>query len=168
MSSDQSQPLVNQSTEQSKVRVLFASETGTAEEFAYDLGTALQSNDFRCEVSDLDDYESSNLASERLAILVSSTYGNGEAPFNGEALYEWLETQEPDLSSLSFAVCALGDTGYPAFAQAGKDFDRLLEEAGGTRVLPRFELDACFDESIEPFIENVQSWLTEYGQVFKK
>ena len=90
------------------------------------------------------------------------------APYNGETFYEWLETQEPDLTSLSFAVCALGDTGYPSFAQAGKDFDRFLEEAGGTRILPRVELDACFDESIEPFIEQIKSWLLKYGESFRK
>ena len=83
-------------------------------------------------------------------------------------MYNWLETQEPDLSSVRFAVCALGDTGYPAFAQAGKDFDRLLEENGAARVLPRFEVDACFDESIAPFIELVQGWLMEHGQSYKK
>ena len=59
-------------------------------------------------------------------------------------------------------------TGYPSFAQAGKDFDRFLEEAGGTRILPRVELDACFDQSIEPFIEQVQTWLQKYGDSFKK
>lgn len=152
----------------SKIMILFASETGTAEEFAFDLGNALQSKHFNCEVCDLDDYQSENLTSERLTILVSSTYGNGEAPYNGESFYEWLETQEPDLRQLSFAVCALGDTGYPSFAQAGKDFDRFLEEAGGTRILPRVELDACFDQSIEPFIEQVQTWLQKYGDSFKK
>ena len=54
------------------------------------------------------------------------------------------------------------------FFEKGKDFDRFLEEAGGTRILPRVELDACFDQSIEPFIEQVQTWLQKYGDSFKK
>ena len=168
MNTNQGNPLVEAAPDGSKVMVLFASETGTAEEYAFDLGNSLQAENYHCEVCDLDDYEVDNLKSERLAILVSSTYGNGEAPYNGETFYEWLETQEPDLTSLSFAVCALGDTGYPSFAQAGKDFDRFLEEAGGTRILPRVELDACFDESIEPFIEQIKSWLLKYGESFRK
>jgi sulfite reductase (NADPH) flavoprotein alpha-component len=168
MTTEHGNPLAEVAPVGSKIMILFASETGTAEEFAFDLGNALQSNHFNCEVCDLDDYQAENLTSERLTILVSSTYGNGEAPYNGESFYEWLETQEPDLRQLSFAVCALGDTGYPSFAQAGKDFDRFLEEAGGTRILPRVELDACFDQSIEPFIELVQTWLQEYGDSFKK
>ena len=167
MSIDQSQQLEDISSLPSKITILFGSETGTAEEFAFDLGTAVKSQDFLCEVGDLDDYDSSNLANESLVIVVTSTYGNGEAPYNAEEMYNWLETQEPDLSSVSFAVCALGDTGYPAFAQAGKDFDRLLEENGATRILPRFELDACFDESIEPFVELVQGWLAEHGHSYQ-
>ena len=114
MSIDQSQQLEEISSLPSKITILFGSETGTAEEFAFDLGTSVQSQDFLCEVGDLDDYESSNLINESLVIVVTSTYGNGEAPYNAEEMYNWLETQEPDLSSVSFAVCALGDTGYPA------------------------------------------------------
>ncbi|MDG0970044.1 MAG: flavodoxin domain-containing protein [Porticoccaceae bacterium] len=152
----------------SNIRVLFGSETGTAEEFAFDLGTALQSEDYACEVTDFDDYTSADLASEELVIVVTSTYGNGEAPYNAEDTYTWLETEQPDLNGLSFTVCALGDTGYPAFAQAGKDFDQFLGDCGAERILPRFEIDACFDEPIEPFIELVKNWLSEHGARFKK
>ena len=38
-----------------KIRILFGSETGTAEEFAFDLENSLQSSDYACEDSDLDD-----------------------------------------------------------------------------------------------------------------
>ena len=168
MSINQSQPLESVASSPNKITILFGSETGTAEEFAFDLGTAVQSSDYLCEVTDFDDYQSAKLVDESLVIVVTSTYGNGEAPYNAEEMYNWLETQEPDLSSVRFAVCALGDTGYPAFAQAGKDFDRLLEENGASRVLPRFEVDACFDESIAPFIELVTGWLMEHGQSYKK
>ena len=168
MSIDHSQELQNGTSPSNKIMVLFGSETGTAEEYAFDLGNALQAEGYACEVSDLDDYDASALVTEHLAIIVSSTYGNGEAPYNAEDLYNWLETQEPDLSSLSFAVCALGDSGYPSFAQAGKDFDRLLGENGANRILERTELDACFDEQVEPFIEKVQAWLVLHGQCYKK
>ena len=150
------------------IRILFGSETGTAEEFAFDLENSLQSSDYACEVSDLDDYDRTELPQESLVLLITSTYGNGEAPYNAEDMHAWLESQEADLSSVSFAVCGLGDTGYPAFAQAGKDFDQFLGDCGAERILPRFEIDACFDESVEPFIEIVQNWLSENGSHYKK
>ena len=141
----------------SEIKILFGSETGTAEEYAFDIETALQTNGFKCSVSDMDHYEKSELESEHLVVIVTSTYGNGEAPYNAEEL---------DLSSTSFAVCALGDSGYPNFAQAGKDFDKFLEEKGAERILARTELDAVFDEPVEPFIEKLLDWLSENGQAY--
>ena len=87
MSIDHSQELQNGTSPSNKIMVLFGSETGTAEEYAFDLGSALQAEGYACEVSDLDDYDASALATEHLAIIVSSTYGNGEAPYNAEDLY---------------------------------------------------------------------------------
>ena len=149
-----------------EIKILFGSETGTAEEYAFDIETALQTNGFKCSVSDMDDYEKSELESEHLVVIVTSTYGNGEAPYNAEELHSWLESEEIDLSSTSFAVCALGDSGYPNFAQAGKDFDKFLEEKGAERILVRTELDAVFDEPVEPFIEKLLDWLSENGQAY--
>ena len=149
-----------------EIKILFGSETGTAEEYAFDIEAALQTNGFKCSVSDMDDYEKSELESEHLVVIVTSTYGNGEAPYNAEELHSWLESEEIDLSSTSFAVCALGDSGYPNFAQAGKDFDKFLEEKGAERILARTELDAVFDEPVEPFIEKLLDWLSENGQAY--
>ena len=58
------------------------------------------------------------------------------------------------------------DSGYPNFAQAGKDFDKFLEEKGAERILARTELDAVFDEPVEPFIEKLLDWLSENGQAY--
>ena len=67
MSIDHSQELQNGTLPSNKIMVLFGSETGTAEEYAFDLGNALQAEGYACEVSDLDDYEAS--ASEVTAAL---------------------------------------------------------------------------------------------------
>ncbi len=92
MSIDQSQQLEEISSLPSKITILFGSETGTAEEFAFDLGTSVQSQDFLCEVGDLDDYESSHLINESLVIVVTSTYGNGDAPYTADEMYNLMVT----------------------------------------------------------------------------
>jgi hypothetical protein len=43
-----------------------------------------------------------------------------------------------------------------------------MGENGANRILERTELDACFDEQVEPFIEKVQAWLLLHGQCYKK
>jgi len=158
--------VMTQSERSSEIKILFGSETGTAEEFAFDIENSLQTGGYRCSVSDMEDYNSADLASEGLVLIVTSTYGNGEAPYNAEDLYMWLETEEVELNQTSFAVCALGDSGYPNFAQAGKDFDKFLGEKGAQRILPRTELDAVFDEPVEPFIEKLMGWLDENGKQY--
>ena len=55
MNIEHGNPLAETAPAGSKIMILFASETGTAEEFAFDLGNAIQSNHFNCEVCDLDD-----------------------------------------------------------------------------------------------------------------
>ena len=94
MTIEHGNPLAEVAPVGSKIMILFASETGTAEEFAFDLGNALQSNHFNCEVCDLDDYQAENLTSERLTILVSSTYGNGEEPYIVLAFFKFFKRNE--------------------------------------------------------------------------
>lgn len=145
------------------IRVLFGTETGNAEECAHELGDALQGDGHAVSVTDMADYDPSDLPREALAVIVTSTYGNGDPPCNAEALLAWLQKEDVSVSGVSFAVCGLGDLTYPHFAQAGKDFDRLLEERGGRRILPRVDCDVIFEEPFEQFTLAVQEWLNVHG-----
>ncbi|MEC9388487.1 MAG: sulfite reductase flavoprotein subunit alpha [Myxococcota bacterium] len=145
------------------IRVLFGTETGNAEDCAYQLGDALEDAGFSAEVTDMASYTPTDLASERLALVVTSTYGNGDPPYNAEALMTWLRQDTSSVAGISFAVCGLGDQTYPKFGQAGKDFDRLMEERGGRRVVPRVDCDVDYEEPFEQFTEAVVEWLREHG-----
>jgi sulfite reductase (NADPH) flavoprotein alpha-component len=141
------------------IRVLFGTETGNAEECADDLGTALQDAGFPAVVIDLENFQPTELAQRGLVLMVTSTYGNGDPPYSAEALMKWLRLPESSISGVSFGVCGLGDRTYPLFAQAGKDFDRLMEERGGRRVIPRQDCDAEFEEAFEEFTERALTWI---------
>lgn len=145
------------------IRVLFGTETGNAEDCAHELGEALQGDGHAVEVTDMADFEPSQLAAEMLAIIITSTYGNGDPPYNAEALMDWLHQPESSIAGVSFAVCGLGDLTYPRFAQAGKDFDRLMEERGGRRIVPRTDCDVEFEEPVAQFTAAVQEWLRSNG-----
>ena len=119
------------------IRVLFGTEPGNAEDSANELGEALEEEGYDVEVTDMSDYEPANLATERLALIVTSTYGNGDPPYNAEDLMAWLGKPDASVSGVRFAVCGLGDRTYPRYCQAGKDFDRLMAERGGTRIVAR-------------------------------
>ena len=141
------------------IRILFGTETGNAEECAEDLGTALTDAGFPATVIDLENFQPADLAQKGLVFMVTSTYGNGDPPYSAEALMDWLQKPEVSIAGVSFGVCGLGDRTYPLFAQAGKDFDRLMEERGGRRVIPRKDCDAEFEDAFEEFTEQVLDWL---------
>jgi len=112
----------------------------------------------------MDDYNPAELSNEVIAIIVSSTYGSGDPPGNAEALMDWLSRSSSSVSGVAYAVCALGDQTYPDFCQAGVDFDRLMEERGGRRVVPRKDCDYYFEEPFGEFSEDVLSWLRSEGK----
>ena len=98
-------------------------------------------------------------------LICSSTYGTGEVPDNGQALYAALEAERPDLAGLRYGVIALGDSIYPqTFCFGGKRFDALLASLGACRVGERFECDSrsgIYPE--EAAAEWAERWLQELG-----
>ena len=145
------------------IRILFGTETGNSEECAHEMGDALEEAGHSVTVTDMGEFQPSDLAKEALALIITSTYGNGDPPYNAEALLKWLGQPDVSISGVSFAVCGLGDLTYPRFAQAGKDFDRLMEERGGRRILPRQDCDVVYEEPVEQFTLAVQEWLTSHA-----
>lgn len=124
------------------VRIFYGSETDTALDLAETLGETLEEQGVAHEVLDMQDAEASSLADGGLAVVITSTFGDGEPPYNARDFHEALHKDAmPRVESLKFAVLALGDRSYPHFCQCGKDFDERLEALGGTRILERQDCD---------------------------
>jgi flavodoxin len=98
-------------------------------------------------------------------VICTSTQGDGDLPANAEPFYNALEAAAPDLSSVAFAVCALGDHDYdPYFCAAGTAFAAVFERLGATQVMPNFELDG---EPTELSIEYAQAWALDVAACFQ-
>lgn len=139
-----------------KVTVLSASQTGNAKGVADQLAQALQAVGIEVQRKNAGDYKAKQIADETLLLLVSSTQGDGEPPEEAVSLYKYLFGKKaPQLAQLSFAVLGLGDSSYPDFCQAGKDFDRRLTELGATPLLERVDCDLDFNEQAEQWIAQV-------------
>ncbi|HBO39044.1 MAG TPA: sulfite reductase subunit alpha, partial [Pasteurellaceae bacterium] len=127
------------------VTVLSASQTGNAKSVADQLAERLKAEGVEVKRASLKDYKAKNIANEKLVLLVASTQGEGEPPEEGVVLYKLLHGRKaPKLDNLEFAVLGLGDSSYPNFCQAGKDFDQRLAELGGKRLLERADADLDF------------------------
>lgn len=66
-----------------KATVLYATETGKSEGYAKKLGEIF-GHAFNAQVYCLEDYDISSIEHEALLLVVTSTFGNGDPPENGE------------------------------------------------------------------------------------
>ena len=129
-----------------RIAVLVGTETGNAEDVAEALVVTLEGAGFEAEALDMEDVGPEVFGEEGAIVVCTSTFGDGELPFNSEDLYEALEDEKPALGHLSFAVCALGDSAYPDFCEAGGIWSRMLNELGAREVIGRYEIDEGPDE----------------------
>src|SRR3954469_4715664 len=131
-----------------KIAVLYASQSGTAEGLARKVAKDLKAKGHIASLHSLEGYTSAALIAERYAIIIASTYGEGEAPDGGRPFYEQLCLERfPCCENLSYAVLALGDSNYEHFCKFGIDLDNKLAALAGTRICERVDCDVDLDES---------------------
>ena len=102
----------------STIHVLFGTESGNAELVADDIAEELRAAGLECVVSSMDEVDVSGLADERLAVIITSTYGDGELPMTADPFQRALIAEKPDLSRLSFLAFGLGDSTYDTYNNA--------------------------------------------------
>ena len=138
------------------VTVLSASQTGHAREVASDLHAALAQQGINAKLISAADYKPKTISDEQVLLLVTSTQGEGEPPEEAVSLHRLLFGKKaPQLPALRFAVCGLGDSSYPDFCQAGKDFDARLAELGGERLAPREDCDVEYAATAAAWIARI-------------
>lgn len=143
----------------SKIFVLWGSQSGNAQNLAHVIGESLQ-GEFEVQVSDFQELDPDLIHEMENLIIVTSTYGDGEAPDNASEWMSFLKFAEDlDLSHLHYAVLGLGDTYYPHFCQAGKDFDDYLSKGGAHALLPRLDCDLYYEEQYPDWVNELKAVL---------
>ena len=136
--------------------ILFGSQTGTAEGLAKKVAKESQLRGFLPKVLALNDYEAANLPAASKAVIISSTWGDGEPPDNAVNFWSWLNADfAPRLENLNFAVLGLGDKNYSDFCGASKKFDDRLATLGAKRLVPRGECDADYETAAKAWIDGL-------------
>ena len=145
-----------------KITVLSASQTGNARRVAEQLLVQLQEASLDAQLVAAGDYKAKNIASEDILLIVASTQGEGEPAEEAVSLHKFLHGKKaPQLAQLSYAVLGLGDTSYPNYCQAGKDFDAALEKLGATRLAARVDCDLDFQAASEAWRTQVAGLVQE-------
>ena len=152
-----------------RVAVLYASQSGTAEGLARKLAKELKAQGHVPAVSTLVGYTPAALAAEKYALLLASTYGDGDPPDGVQPFYEQLCLERfPRFENLSYAVFALGDKHYEHFCKFGLDLDTKLAALGASPICNRVECNVDVDEPFELWKSTLIARLSEIAAGHKK
>ncbi len=136
--------------------VLWASQTGTAEDFATGLADRIDG----AHLVNMDDLVLADLAAARDVLVVTSTFGDGGPPDNGADFWRRLDAPDaPALTGIRYAVLGIGDRSYDNFCGHAKSIDTRLAALGATRMLERTECEAYDDEPMYRWADRVAALL---------
>lgn len=114
---------------ETEVLIVYASQTGNAQTLAGKCAQALDLSEM-ANVIPLNNLTLEHLMQVKKVLFILSTYGDGEAPDNGN-LFDQLLSQALKnaikLNTLNYSVIALGDSSYPQFCAFGHHVNKSLK-----------------------------------------
>ena len=119
----------------------FASQSGLAEQLAWQSAGQLQAAGLPVQVRALAELGEADLRQARRALFVVSTFGDGEAPDSARAFERKVLGQPWALNNLSYALLALGDRQYPHFCGFARRLQAWLAERGANSAFSPVEVD---------------------------
>jgi sulfite reductase (NADPH) flavoprotein alpha-component len=132
------------------IAVLYASQTGTCERLAKKIAKELKLKGHTARVVSLEGYALTALATEECAVILASTYGEGDPPDTAKSFFDQLcDASAPRLDKLTYSVLALGDSNYEHFCKFGVDLDERLTALGATRLAVAVTCDVEVDQPFE-------------------
>jgi sulfite reductase (NADPH) flavoprotein alpha-component len=145
-----------------KVLLLWASQTGNIESLTERYAMQLMESGFEIRTSCMEDYDVAALAKAQYVLLMTSTFGDGDAPDNGMSFWSVLNANNaPRLDGVRYAVLAFGDRNYDQFCGHGCNLDARLDSQGALRLLPRVDCDTEFQPAADAWLERVVARIKE-------
>ena len=144
--------------------VLYASETGTAEDVAYKLHSQLLAGAPQAQIRNMECYDVTLLPSETCIMFVVSTTGDGEVPTSMKSFWQFLlrrSLASNSLEKLRVAVFGLGDSSYEKFNAAARKLNTRLKQLGATELV---SLGLGDDQAQYGFMTELNPWTVRLSQ----
>ncbi|MBJ9976216.1 PepSY domain-containing protein [Pseudomonas sp. S75] len=121
--------------------VAFASQSGLAEQWAWQSAGQLQAAGIPVKVCALGELDQAQLSRATRILFVVSTFGEGQPPDSARGFERKVLGQALDLKHLSCAVLGLGDRQYPHFCGFARRLQAWLEARGASLAFAPIEVD---------------------------
>lgn len=134
--------------------ILYGSETGTAQDYAYSLAHRCRYLSLKPMVCDMDSLDLKQLFEVYTILLICSTTGQGELPRNCKKFFKFLLRRNlPSnfLEHIKFSTCGLGDSSYALYNLAIRKFHARLKQLGAAELCERAECDEQSPEGQEAY-----------------
>jgi len=120
----------------------FASQSGFAEQLAWQTAGQLQAAGLPVKVQSLGSVSQDDLRQSENALFVVSTFGDGEAPDSARGFERSVLGQDLSLKGLNYSVLALGDRQYEHFCGFARRLHFWLTHQGGNALFAPVEVDS--------------------------
>ncbi|XP_057850064.2 NADPH-dependent diflavin oxidoreductase 1 isoform X1 [Cryptomeria japonica] len=148
-----------------RLLVLYASQTGNAQDVAERIGREAERRQCNLAVLSMEDFDVCCLPHVELVVFVVSTTGQGDPPDSMKEFWKFLLMRSLGhqwLERTRYALFGLGDSGYQKFNMVAKKLDKRLSDLGAHPIIGRGLGDdqhrSGYEAALDPWLTSL--WAT--------